>query len=249
MNSSTSPPLSARRLRLRTAAAGLVILAVVAVFFAFRQEFSLDRLARHESVLRSSVERYPLYALAVAFVIYLVATAFAIPVATILSLLYAWLFGFWQALLVVSFASTGGAAGSFLFSRYLLADLVRRRFASQLTAFQDALDRDGAFYLFSLRLVPYVPFFIINLVMGLTRLRLRTFWWVSQLGMLPGTVVYLFAGSSVTSLESLRQTGVRSLVSPQLLLAFTALGLFPLLAKGLLSRWKRTRQVASTEEG
>ena len=122
-------------------------------------------------------------------------------------------------------------------SRFLFRDAIRSRFGERLTTINEALAREGAFYLFTLRLIPQVPFFVVNLLMGLTPLRATTFWWVSQLGMLPGTCVYVYAGASVSSLERLRDEGVSSLVTWQLLLAFALLGLFPLIVKRAVSAW------------
>ena len=130
-------------------------------------------------------------------------------------------------------------------SRFFVRDWVLARFGERLEGFQRALEREGAFYLFSLRLIPLVPFVVINLVMGLTPLRAGTFWWVSQLGMLPGTAVYVYAGSAVPRLETLATDGVGSVLQPQLLGAFVALGLFPLIAKKAIERWRPQK----TEDG
>jgi uncharacterized membrane protein YdjX (TVP38/TMEM64 family) len=219
----------------------LLVGIAVALAITFRDRFSLEALAEQEAELRAQLQADPLLTFFGAFLIYAAVTGLAIPIATPLSLAYAWLFGFWPALVVVSFASTTGASLSFLLSRYFLTGLVRRRFADQLRKFQDALDADGAYFLFSLRLVPYVPFFVVNLVMGLTRMRLRSFWWISQLGMLPGTMTYLFAGSSVGSMRELARRGVGGVLTPQLLVAFTLLGLFPLAAKWCVGRLRRRR--------
>lgn len=120
---------------------------------------------------------------------------------------------------------------AFLSTRYIFQDWVQQKFASRLQTINDAFERDGAYYLFTLRLVPAVPFFVINAVMGLTTIRILTFWWVSQIGMLPGTAVYVYAGSTVPSLHQLADNGVGQVLTWQLLLAFTLLGLFPLAIK------------------
>ncbi|MFP6765908.1 MAG: TVP38/TMEM64 family protein, partial [Planctomycetaceae bacterium] len=114
-----------------------------------------------------------------------------------------WFFGFWWALFVVSFASTTGATLAFLLSRYFLRETIQTRFAGQLAKMNEALDREGVFYLFTLRLIPVVPFFVLNAVMGLTRIRTRTYWWVSQFGMLAGTSVYVYAGATLPSLHQI----------------------------------------------
>jgi len=156
-----------------------------------------------------------------------------------LSLVYGWYFGFVPALVLVSFASTAGATVAFLTSRYLLRDSVHSKFGARLNSFNAHLEAEGAFYLFTLRLIPLVPFFVINLVMGLTPVKARTYWWVSQLGMLPGTAVYVYAGSRVPNLIELAEKGAAAVFSAsqllQLGIAFGLLGLFPLCVKSALS--------------
>lgn len=229
-------PASEGRFGARRLGLLVLLVAALAAGWHFRDAFELRTLAARELELREAVERRPFVALGVALLIYAAATALSLPVAGPLSLVYGWLFGFWRGVLVVSFASTWGATGAFLLSRYLFGERVQRRYAGALAEFNRALEREGAFYLFSLRLIPYVPFFVINVVMGLTRMRVRTFWWASQLGMLPGTCVYLWAGSSVVSLETLVQEGWSGLVTPRLALAFLLLGLFPLVVRRLAGR-------------
>lgn len=124
---------------------------------------------------------------------------------------------------------------AFLMTRYFLQGWVQQKFAKRLESINDAFDREGAFYLFTLRLIPAVPFFVINAVMGLTKIRAITFWWVSQLGMLPGTAAYVYAGSTVPSLKQLAEEGVGKVMSWQLLLAFAILGLLPLVIKRVMS--------------
>ncbi|MBT4867634.1 MAG: TVP38/TMEM64 family protein, partial [Planctomycetaceae bacterium] len=135
-------------------------------------------------------------------------------------------------------ASTTGATLSFLMSRYLLRDLIQNKFGNRLQKFNEALEREGAFYLFSLRLIPVVPFFVINLVMGLTPIRVRTFWWVSQVGMLAGTCVYVFAGTRIPSLKEIVDKGAGGVLDFELFAAFALLGLFPLAAKKIMSRFR-----------
>src|SRR5204863_7676397 len=119
-----------------------------------------------------------------------------------------WAFRFWPALILVSFASTAGDIVAFLLSRYFVGDFLQARYGQRLAALNAAVERDGAFYLFTLRLIPRVPFFVVNVAMGLTRLPTLTFWWVSQLGMLPGTIVYVLAGASAPSLTQIADHGL-----------------------------------------
>jgi uncharacterized membrane protein YdjX (TVP38/TMEM64 family) len=213
----------------------LVILTVAALAFRFHDELSLDALAMRETHLRAWTEAHPAGAPAIAFVIYVVVTGLSLPGATAMSVLYGWLFGFWKALVLVSFASTTGATIAFLLSRYLFGQAIQARYGERVAAFNSAIERDGAFYLFTLRLIPQIPFFVINVVMGLTKLRTTTFWWVSQLGMLPGTIVFVLAGSSVKSLREIEARGLSSLLDWKLIAALILLGVLPLAIRWLLA--------------
>lgn len=223
----------------------LVLLFVATVFgiiyYFFRDELTLEYLVEQEVRLREFYNSYPLVVYALAFLIYVVITGLSLPGATVMTVAYGWFFGFWRTLILVSFASTLGATLAFLLSRYLFRDYVQRRFGDRLEAFNEELRRDGAFYLFTLRLIPAVPFFVINVVMGLTPIRVRTFWWVSQLGMLAGTVVFVFAGASAPSGTELVEQGVASILKWELAAAFVLLGLFPLAVRKIVT-WVRSRR-------
>lgn len=215
----------------------LVVIAAVWAYERFGGELSLASLAAREGELRAAKESHLAAAYGLAFLVYAAVTGLSIPGAAALSLVVGWFFGFLGGVILVSFASTSGAAIAFLLSRYFFRDLVQRRFAERLIAVNEALDREGAFYLFTLRLIPIVPYFVVNLVMGLTRMRLGTFWLVSQVGMLPGTCVYLYAGSSVPTLEQLAAQGTRGILSWRILVAFTLLGLFPFVVRFLAKKF------------
>ncbi|QDU98401.1 TVP38/TMEM64 family protein [Lignipirellula cremea] len=217
--------------------AGL-LLAIAGLTYFFGDALSLQNLAARETELRQFQASHPVLVYGIAFLIYVSVTGLSLPGAAGLTLLFSWYFGFPRSLVLISFASTTGATLAFLLSRYLFRDTLQRRFGDRLAAFNRSLEREGAFYLFSLRLIPVVPFFIINAVMGLTPMRPRTFWWVSQLGMLPGTAVYVYAGSSVPNLSTLAERGVGGVLSPQLLLAFVLLGVFPLAVKKIMQRFR-----------
>ncbi len=229
------------------AVAAIIVVGVVAL----KDVITLANLASQESQLRDMLQAHPILAFAAAFGIYVVVAGLSLPGATVLTLSYGWLFGFTRALVLVSFASTAGATLAFLLSRYLFRDSVQRRFGDRLARFNESLARDGAYFLFSLRLIPVVPFFVINAVMGLTPLRTTTFWWASQLGMLPGTAVYVYAGSSVPSLQRLADDGISTVFSgqqlAQLLSAFALLGVFPLLVRWGLRRFGAKSQEATKE--
>lgn len=231
-----------RKFPLRLAILVLLVATSIAAFFLFRDSLSLASLAAQESHLREYYKTNPLLVLVLAFLVYVAVTGLSLPGAAVLSLVYAWYFGFWRALILVSFASTLGATVAFLISRFLLRDLVQRRFATYLVAFNSNLEREGAFYLFTLRLIPAVPFFVINLVMGLTRMKATTFWWVSQLGMLAGTAVFVWAGSSVPSLDQLAEQGISGIMTPQLFVGFVLLGTFPLIVRKLVGHCRTATQ-------
>ncbi len=223
-------------------------LAVIAYgLIAFGNDFTLENFARNETRIRAFQQDVPLATFALMFLVYVATTALSLPFATVLTLAYAWLFkmvygevdGFLVGVAVVSFASTTGATLSFLLSRYLFRDAVQRRFGDRLGKFDDALENDGPIYLLSLRLTHAIPFFVINLVMGLTPIRVWTFWWVSQLGMLAGTCLFVFVGVQIPSAQDLAKHGVGGVLKTEYFIAFFLLGLFPLVAKQLMGRLRR----------
>ena len=213
-----------------------IVTAAGVGYFQFRETLTLQNLASREAELRSLQQAQPLLVYGMAFLVYVTFTGLSLPGATVLSLVCAWFFGFWRGMVLVSFAATAGATVAFLFSRFLLRETIQRRFGNRLQTFNQALEREGALYLFMLRLNPVVPFFVINAVMGLTPIRPWTFWWASQIGMLPGTAVYVYAGSRVPNLATLAEKGATGILSPQLLIAFLLLGVVPLLLKRLFQK-------------
>jgi pyruvate/2-oxoglutarate dehydrogenase complex dihydrolipoamide dehydrogenase (E3) component/uncharacterized membrane protein YdjX (TVP38/TMEM64 family) len=231
-------PLNAYRSRILIVAA---ILLLVVAFFAF----DLDRWLTLEG-LKAGQEQFagwratsPFLVAGGFFLAYVLVAALSLPGAAVMTLAAGALFGLVTGTVLVSFASSIGATLAFLASRYLLRGSVQRRFGDRLKAVNDGMSRDGAFYLFTLRLVPIFPFFIVNLVMGLMPIRTRTFYWVSQIGMLAGTVVYVNAGTQLARIESLA-----GILSPGLLVSFALLGIFPLLAKWLVARVQKRRVYA-----
>lgn len=221
----------------RRAVVGAVVVVVLGVLaFRYRSELTLDNLVAHETALRELVDRRLVVALVASFAVYVFVTAASLPAATLLTLAIGWLFGLWRGVVLVSFASTTGATVAFLASRFLLGNWVQSRYGERLARFNEMLDREGAFYLFALRLAPYVPFVVINLVMGLTRMRVRTFWWVSQLGMLPATVVYVSVGANVSGPREIQERGVTGILTWQLAAALVALGLLPLVGRWVTKR-------------
>ncbi|MGE4345232.1 MAG: FAD-dependent oxidoreductase [Geoalkalibacter sp.] len=206
----------------------LAIAIVVALFIAFDLQRYLT-LAEFKSRQEAFQEFYAanrVLTLGAYFFLYVIVTALSLPGAAVMTLAGGALFGFLPALIVVSFASTIGATLAFFVSRFLLRDWVQSKFRKRLKALNAGIEKDGGFYLFTLRLVPIFPFFVINLAMGLTPMRPLTYYWVSQVGMLPGTAVYVNAGTQLGQIETLG-----GILSPQLLLSFALLGIFPLLAR------------------
>ncbi len=208
----------------------IAIVLILLLFFDVHHYLTLEYLKFSKDKLNVYYQDNPLLVLGTYFVIYLTSTAFSLPGAVVLSLAGGALFGLTVGTLVVSFASTIGATLAMLIARVLLRDWVKNRFASQMTTINSGMIKEGAFYLFTLRLLPAVPFFVINLVMGLTPLRTVTFFWVSQLGMLPATLVYVNAGSELGKIQS-----IDDILSPSLIISFGLLGIFPLLVKKILA--------------
>ena len=216
----------------------LIILALIIAFFVFDlgQFLSLEYLKSQQQRLDVWYQENPALLIGGYFLIYVAVTGLSLPGAAVMTLVGGGIFGLVTGVIVISFASTIGATLAFLVSRYLLHDSVQAKFGDKLKAINAGVRKDGAFYLFALRLVPAVPFFVINLAMGLTPIRIWTFFWISQLGMLPGTIVYVFAGTQLAQIESLS-----GILSPGLIAAFTLLGLFPLIARKLLDTIKARR--------
>ncbi|TQQ54796.1 TVP38/TMEM64 family protein [Vibrio cholerae] len=209
-----------------------VLIAIAALLVTqFSQYLTLDVAKAKQAELANYIDAHLLQAALIYFVVYVLLTAFSIPGATVVTLLGAALFGFWLSLLLASFASTIGATLAFLSSRFLLRDWVQAKFADKLQTINQGIERDGAFYLLSLRLIPIFPFFLINLVMGLTPISTWRYYWVSQLGMLPGTAVYLNAGTQLAEISSLGE-----IVSLPVLASFVLLGVFPIVVKWLMDK-------------
>lgn len=209
----------------------ILILTIILLAVNFSQYLTLDNAKAQQEVLNAYIDERFVFAVTLYFVAYIAITAFSIPGAAVVTLLAAALFGFWTSLVLVSFASTIGATLAFLSSRYLLRDWVQTKFATKLSAINQGVQKDGSSYLLSLRLIPVFPFFLINLLMGLTPMSVGRFYITSQIGMLPGTAVYLNAGTQLATIESLSD-----IVSPSVLASFALLGLFPIIVKWVMKK-------------
>ena len=216
--------------RQRLMIAALLITAI-GVFFVSgaHQWFTLETFKAYQSDFQAAFNQHPWQVAGIFFAVYVIMTALSLPGATLLTLLGGALFGLGWGLLIISFASTIGATLAFLLSRFLFRQPIEKRFPNQFEVVNRGVERDGAFYLFMLRLVPVFPFFMINLVMGLTRIKTVTFYGVSQLAMLPGTAVFVNAGGQLGELESLG-----GIVSPTLLASFALLAVFPWIARRIV---------------
>lgn len=216
----------------------IVIGGCLGAFFYFDlgQYLSLKYIKEQQTNFSEFYKENTILAIGAYMAVYIVSTALSLPGAALLTLLGGALFGLLVGTILVSFASTIGATLAFLVSRMLLRDWVQNKFGSYLKSFNEGVDKDGGFYLFTLRLIPVVPFFVINLVMGLTPMKALTFYGVSQLGMLAGTIVYVNAGTQLAQLESLS-----GIVSPGIIFSFALLGIFPLLARKFLGFYKGRR--------
>jgi uncharacterized membrane protein YdjX (TVP38/TMEM64 family) len=216
----------------------LVLLGAIAAYFIFDlgQVLSLENFKASQADITAAKDANPVLYITGFFLIYVAVTGLSIPGAAIMSLVAGALVGVVVGSIIVSFASTIGATLAFLSARFVLRDWVQTKFGERLRAIDDGLEKDGAFYLFTLRLIPVFPFFVINLLMGLTRIKTRTFFWVSQLGMLPATIVFVNAGTQISRIES-----TKGLLSPTLIASFVALAFFPWVAKGLVNIVKRSR--------
>ena len=215
---------------------GFVLLVGLFFYFDLHKVITLENFQEHRGSLVDYVAENMTLSILLFALFYVAVTGLSLPGATVMTLIAGAVFGLTVGLVLVSFASTIGASIAFVLARYLFRDLVQRRFESALKPINEGVKREGAFYLFALRLVPAVPFFAINVGMGLTPIRLWTFYWVSQLGMLAGTFVYVNAGQQLGQLE--RLSGI---FSPMLIGSFVLLGLFPLIAKKVLDYVRNRR--------
>jgi uncharacterized membrane protein YdjX (TVP38/TMEM64 family) len=217
----------------------LVIISLVAAFKIFNlgEYLSLSYIKESQSKFQVMYEANRFPVIAGFMVTYILVTSLSLPGATVMGLAAGAFFGLLTGTVIVSFASTIGATIASFVSRFVLRDWIQGKFGSKLTTVNKGIEKEGAFYLFTLRLIPIFPFWLINLVMGLTKMPLKTYYWVSQIGMLPGTMVYVNAGKELARIDSLS-----GILSPRLLLSFALLGLFPITAKKLISLYKSRKE-------
>jgi uncharacterized membrane protein YdjX (TVP38/TMEM64 family) len=210
----------------------LMLIGVVAAFFIFdlNRYFTLSYLKISKDQFATFYSENTVLTIFLFILIYIAVTALSLPGAAVMTLAGGALFGFVVGVIAVSFASAIGASLACFVSRYFLRDWIEQKFGNKLGVINAGVEKDGAFYLFTLRLIPVFPFFVINLLMGLTKIKLTTFYWVSQIGMLAGTAVYVNAGKELGKIDALS-----SILSPTLIISFVILGLFPLIVKKFLN--------------
>jgi len=212
----------------------LIAVMIVACVLAFMtlnmgQYLTLETLKTQQDELKTYYDGHMGLMIGGYSAVYIISTALSLPGAAILTLAGGAIFGFWPGTLIVSFASTIGATLAFIVSRFLLRDWVQGRFREKLTTINEGIRKEGAFYLFAMRLVPAFPFFLVNIVMGLTPIKTTTFYWVSQTGMLAGTMAFVFAGTQLSQIQS-----VRGILSLKLMISFTIIGVLPLISRAVI---------------
>ncbi|MFP4477026.1 MAG: TVP38/TMEM64 family protein [Desulfatibacillaceae bacterium] len=226
----------------------VVVALIVGLIVLFKalglgEYFTLSYIKARQGQFMQMYQANPALVLGSYFAVYVAVTALSLPAAAVLTLLGGALFGFWATLVAVSFASTIGATLACAAARFVLREWVQDRFGARLERINRGVEREGAFYLFTLRLVPLFPFWLINLAMGLTRMRMWTFYWVSQVGMLAGTAVYVNAGKQLGEIQRLGDV-----MSVELLVSFAILGIFPLAAKKFLDLYRKKTGRKAVEE-
>jgi len=213
----------------------IVMAGVIVAFKVFNlgQYLTLAYIKESQQNFLSLYAEYRIAVIAGYMAIYILSAALSLPGAAVLTIAAGALFGLVTGTVIVSFASTIGATLACFVSRFLLRDWVQGKFGDRITKVNDGIEKEGAFYLFTLRLIPIFPFWLINLAMGVTKMRLITFYWVSQIGMLAGTIVYVNAGKELAKIDSLK-----GILSPGLIVSFVLLGVFPIAAKRLIALYK-----------
>ena len=214
----------------------IIIIFIIANHYKIQDYLNFEYLKSQRIIYLEKYNENKLFFIILYFIIYVTCVAISIPGAAILTLAGGAIFGVLQGTVIVSFASTLGATLSFLFSRYLFRDSIQSKFKDTFESINKGISEGGKFYLFTLRLIPAFPFFLINLLMGLTQISIIDFFWISQIGMLPGTIVYVNAGTQIASLQS-----TKDILSPQILLSFIALGLLPIFTKLIISSYNKSR--------
>ncbi len=217
----------------------VLILGMIASFLIFDlgEYFSLSYIKESQSRFEAIYRENRVMVIAAYMVIYIMVTSLSLPGAAVMTLAGGALFGLLAGTIIVSFASTIGATIACIATRFVLRDWIQNKFKEKINTINQGIEKEGAFYLFTLRLIPAFPFWLINLLMGLTNMSMLTFYWVSQIGMLPGTIVYVNAGKELAKIESFS-----GILSPGLIFSFVLLGIFPIAVKKLAGFYKNRKE-------
>ncbi len=215
----------------------VVVIIIIFKIFNLGDYLSLSYIKASQQKLELMYLEHQAPVIAAYILIYILVTSLSLPGAVVMTLAGGGIFGFWMGTLIVSFASTIGATLACLVSRFILRDWIQNKFGDKLKTVNQGIEMEGAFYLFTLRLIPVFPFWLINLVMGLTKIPLKTFFWVSQVGMLAGTLIYVNAGKELAKIDSLS-----GILSPRLILSFVLLGLLPITTKKMLALYRARKE-------
>jgi uncharacterized membrane protein YdjX (TVP38/TMEM64 family) len=220
----------------------IIVTVIIALIIAFKifnlgDYLSLSYIKESQQKFQNLYSHHRFMVIAGYMVIYILVTSLSLPGAAVMTLAAGALFGLVMGTLIVSFASTIGATLACAVSRFILRDWIQNKFKDKLQTINEGIQREGVFYLFTLRLIPVFPFWLINLIMGLTNMPLKTFYWVSQIGMLPGTIVYVNAGKELAKIDSLS-----GILSPTLIFSFVLLGIFPIVTKKLLTLYRQKKR-------
>lgn len=221
-----------------TIPAVIFALSLIAAYFIFDigQYLSLEFLQAKHQLLSEHANENRIPTIAIYFLVYVISAVLSLPGISLLTIGAGAIFGFTTGLILVSFASAIGATLAFLLARYLFKDVVQNKFSSQLQTINSGIETEGAFYLFTMRLIPLIPYFLINLLMGLTPIKTSLFYLVSQVGMLPVTAIFTYSGNQLAQIKTLED-----ILSPSLLFAFALLGIFPIVTKKLIDFYKRKK--------
>ena len=221
----------------KLAVIAILLVALATLWFLCRQYLTLEAVAAQEHSLRTQLANRPITGFVIAYLVYVVVSL--VPGTTGKSLIFGWLFGLWQGVLLVNLGLTTAAMLAFLVGRYLIRDAVQSKFGYYLHRVNEVFRQDGASYLFTLRMM-HAPFTVTNYVMSATSIRTRPFWWATQLGMLPGNILFVYAGTRLPTIEEASARGVSSVFSPQLVAIFMVIALFPFVARwAMRCFWKR----------
>jgi len=214
----------------------VILLSLILSFTELKNLFTLESIQENYNTIRNFYLNNKLSVMFLFSLIYIISAALALPFALMLTILSGAIFGLTLGIIIASFSSTIGATICFLISRYIAKDFIQNKYKKQLLKFNEGFKKEGAFYLFAIRLTPIFPFFIVNIVMGLLQITTIKFYFISQIAMLPATLLYVYAGVQISTLKS-----ISDITSPELLILLFLIGIFPILSKKLIDRYRNNQ--------